>query len=111
METALIECVPNFSEGRRPEVIAAIVDCFRDQQGCYLFDQRADKDHNRLVVSLAGRPEPIQKALIQAARVAITHIDMETHQGAHPRVGAVDVIPFTPLQNIRQKGPFAWKLP
>lgn len=100
MTNALIECVPNFSEGRKPEVITAIVDCFRNRPGCYLFDHRADKDHNRLVVSLAGNPDPIQEALIAAAQVAVEHIDMETHQGAHPRIGAVDVIPFTPLKNI-----------
>lgn len=100
MANALIECVPNFSEGRRPEVITAIVECFRNRPGCYLFDHRADKDHNRLVVSLAGSPGPIQEALIAATRVAVKHIDMETHRGAHPRIGAVDVIPFTPLKNI-----------
>lgn len=100
MTRKLIECVPNFSEGRRPEVIDAIVGCFRNRTGCYLFDDRADKDHNRLVVSLVGEPEPIQDALIEAANMAVTHIDMEKHQGGHPRIGAVDVIPFTPIKAI-----------
>jgi glutamate formiminotransferase / 5-formyltetrahydrofolate cyclo-ligase len=100
MSKALIECVPNFSEGRRPEVIAAIVDCFRNKKGCYLFDHRADKDHNRLVVSLVGEPDPIQDALIEAAKVAVRFIDMEKHQGGHPRIGSVDVIPFTPVKAI-----------
>ncbi len=100
MSKTLIECVPNFSEGRRPEVIDAIVGCFRNKKGCYLFDDRADKDHNRLVISLVGEPDPIQDALIEAAKVAIRHIDMETHRGGHPRIGAVDVIPFTPITAV-----------
>ena len=100
MAKQLIECVPNFSEGRNPKVIEAIVAPFRKTKGCVLLDYRADKDHNRLVVSLVGSPAPLQEALIQAAQVAITHIDMEKHEGGHPRIGAVDVIPFVPLQNI-----------
>jgi glutamate formiminotransferase len=100
MVKQLIECVPNFSEGRRPDVIEAIVKPFRERKGCALLDYRADKDHNRLVVSLVGAPDPIQEALLEASKVAISHIDMERHQGGHPRVGAVDVIPFVPLRNI-----------
>ncbi len=96
----LIECVPNFSEGRRSEVIEAIVAPFRGQKGCYLLDYRADADHNRLVVSLAGPAEPIQEALLAASLVAIERIDLNTHRGAHPRIGAIDVIPFVPLRNI-----------
>ena len=97
---ALIECVPNFSEGRRPEVIEAIVEPFRGRPGVSLLDFRADVDHNRLVVSLVGRPEPIQEALVEASRQAIGLIDLNHHQGGHPRIGAVDVIPFIPLQSI-----------
>jgi glutamate formiminotransferase len=99
MAGQLIECVPNFSEGRRQDIIEAIVEPFRKQKGCGLLDYRADQDHNRLVVSLVGRPEPVQDALIEAAKVAVDNIDLETHQGGHPRIGAVDVIPFVPLQN------------
>ncbi|MGQ9671310.1 MAG: glutamate formimidoyltransferase [Desulfosoma sp.] len=95
-----IECVPNFSEGRRPDVIEAIVAPFRSKRGCALLDYRADADHNRLVVSLAGAPEPIQEALLEAAKEAVAHIDMNQHQGAHPRIGAVDVIPFVPLRHM-----------
>ncbi len=98
--TQIIECVPNFSEGRRQEVIEAIVEPFRNRRGCALLDYRADPDHNRLVVSLAGAPDPIQDALLEAAKVAVEHIDMNTHRGGHPRIGAVDVIPFVPLRNI-----------
>ncbi len=100
MPKKLIECVPNFSEGRRPDVIEAIVNCFRNKKGCYLFDDRADKDHNRLVISLVGEPDPIQDALIEASNVAMKFIDMERHQGGHPRIGAIDVIPFIPVKAI-----------
>jgi glutamate formiminotransferase len=100
MAKQLIECVPNFSEGQRPEVIEAIVAPFRKKKGCVVLDFRADPDHNRLVVSLVGEPEPIQEALLEAAQTAISHIDLNHHQGGHPRIGAVDVIPFVPLRNI-----------
>jgi len=100
MAKQLIECVPNFSEGRNTKVIEAIVERFRKKKGCSLFDHRADKDHNRLVVSLVGEPESIQDVVLEAAKTAISHIDMEYHKGSHPRIGAVDVIPFVPLQNI-----------
>jgi len=97
---ALIECVPNFSEGRRKDVIEAIVAPFKNRKGCYLFDYRADEDHNRLVVSLCGEPEVICDALIEAGKVAVANIDLNTHKGAHPRMGAIDVIPFTPISGI-----------
>ncbi len=100
MAGRLIQCVPNFSEGRRPEVIEAIVGPFKETKDCHLLDFRADEDHNRLVVTLVGRPEPIQDALIEAAKTAVESIDLNTHQGGHPRVGAVDVVPFVPLRNI-----------
>ena len=100
MGLPIIECVPNFSEGRRRQVIEAIVEPFRRHPGCSLIDYRADQDHNRLVVSLVGAPEPIQNALMEAALKARDEIDLEKHQGAHPRLGAVDVIPFIPLRNI-----------
>jgi len=100
MVNQLIQCVPNFSEGRRFEVIESIIGPFKQTKGCNLLDHRADGDHNRLVVTLVGPPGPIQDALIQAAKIAINHIDLNTHQGGHPRVGAVDVIPFVPLRNI-----------
>ncbi|PIE53907.1 MAG: glutamate formimidoyltransferase [Dethiosulfovibrio peptidovorans] len=100
MAKQLIECVPNFSEGRRKDVIEAIVHPFKNQRGCYLFDYRADEDHNRLVVSLAGEPQPICDAVMAASRVAVESIDLNTHQGAHPRMGAIDVIPFTPINGI-----------
>ncbi len=100
MAKQLVECVPNFSEGRRPEVIEAIVEPFKRSKGCVLLDYRADKDHNRLVVSLAGAPDALRDPLIEASKVAVAHIDLEHHRGGHPRIGAIDVIPFVPLRNI-----------
>jgi glutamate formiminotransferase len=100
MPARLVECVPNFSEGRRPEVIAAIVAPFRGRPGVRLLDYRADPDHNRLVVSLAGEPVPLADALLASCRVAVEAIDLRTHRGAHPRIGAVDVVPFVPLRNL-----------
>ena len=104
MARALIECVPNFSEGRRPEVMEAIVAPFKKTPGVYLFDYRADEDHNRLVVSLVGHPEEVQNSLLEACKIAQKHIDMNAHQGAHPRIGAIDVIPFTPISGIDMEG-------
>ncbi|MCF4114332.1 MULTISPECIES: glutamate formimidoyltransferase [Dethiosulfovibrio] len=100
MAKQLIECVPNFSEGRRQDVIESIVKPFKEQKGCYLFDYRADEDHNRLVVSLAGEPQAISDAVMAASKVAVDNIDLNTHKGAHPRMGAIDVIPFTPISGI-----------
>ncbi len=100
MAKQIIECVPNFSEGRSVEIINKIVKPFSGHKGCALLDYRADRNHNRLVVSLAGSPEPIKKALFEASDIAVSHINMELHEGGHPRIGAIDVIPFTPIQNI-----------
>lgn len=105
MRGQLVECVPNFSEGGNEKLIQEIVRPFKETQGCTVLDYRADKDHNRLVVSLAGSPEPLQEALLAAAEVAVEKIDMNDHSGGHPRVGAVDVIPFVPLK----RPVFRWK--
>jgi glutamate formiminotransferase / 5-formyltetrahydrofolate cyclo-ligase len=99
MSSKLLECVPNYSEGRRQPVIDAIVAPFR-RPGVHLLDWRADSDHNRVVVSLVGEPAPLQEALLESARAAIGAIDMRTHTGAHPRIGAVDVVPFVPLRGV-----------
>jgi glutamate formiminotransferase len=92
-----IECVPNFSEGRRSQVMERLLEPFRTTPGCFLLDHRPDRDHNRLVVSLMGEPQPICQALLRAAKLAVELIDLNNHRGAHPRMGAVDVIPFVPL--------------
>lgn len=100
MARRLIECVPNFSEGRRKNLIQQLIDVFSRQAGCFVLDSRADEDHNRLVISLAGEPDPIQDALIAASKFAVEEIDLRKHRGGHPRIGAIDVIPFTPLKNM-----------
>jgi glutamate formiminotransferase len=92
--------VPNYSEGRRQDVIDEIVAPFRSSPGVHLLDWRADPDHNRLVVTLVGEPSPLQAALMESAHAAIARIDMRRHVGAHPRIGAVDVIPFVPVRGI-----------
>ncbi|HCR38757.1 MAG: Glutamate formiminotransferase [Synergistales bacterium 58_81] len=96
----IVECVPNFSEGRRKDVIERIVAPLRDRKGCQLLDYRADEDHNRLVISLAGDPDAIMDHLIRSAEAAFSLIDMNVHSGAHPRIGALDVVPFTPLKDV-----------
>jgi glutamate formiminotransferase len=92
----LIECIPNFSEGRDRATIDAIVDAIRSA-GVTLVDHSADPDHHRLVVTFLGTPDAVAEAAFAAAREAVARIDLNRHQGAHPRMGAVDVIPFVPL--------------
>jgi glutamate formiminotransferase len=96
----IIECVPNFSEGRRLENIEKIVEPFRGKAGVKLLDYQKDDAHNRLVVTAVGEPGALKTAVIEAMRRAINLIDMRTHRGQHPRMGATDVVPFIPLKNI-----------
>jgi glutamate formiminotransferase len=98
--TPLIQCVPNFSEGRDPAIIAAIVDAVRRTPGVRLADWSADADHHRLVVTFVGPPEPVRAAALAAAEVAVHVIDLRQHRGVHPRHGALDVLPFVPLAAI-----------
>ena len=93
----LIECVPNFSEGRRPEVVAEIVQAVGQIDGVALLDHTSDVTHNRSVITFAGSAEPVVRAATAAVGRALELIDMEKHVGAHPRIGAVDVMPFVPL--------------
>lgn len=97
---ALVECVPNFSEGRDLEKVEKIADEIRKVEGVTLLDYSSDADHNRSVFTLIGEPEPIKAAVLDAVKVATELIDMSTHEGAHPRMGATDVIPFTPISDI-----------
>ena len=93
----LIECVPNFSEGRRQEVINSIADAIRSTPGVTLLDVESNPDHNRSVTSFVGEPGPVQQAALAASAKAIELIDLTKHKGEHPRMGAVDVVPFVPL--------------
>jgi glutamate formiminotransferase len=96
---ALIEAVPNFSEGRRTEVVDAIVDAIQ-APGVLLLDRSSDRDHNRSVVTIAGPPEAVVEGLFEAVRVAASRIDLFQHQGEHPRLGATDVVPLIPIRGI-----------
>ncbi|HOO74911.1 MAG: glutamate formimidoyltransferase [Thermotogae bacterium] len=96
----IIECVPNFSEGRDHEKIEKIVSVFRGKEGVKLLDYSSDADHNRSVVTLVGEPEALKEAILEFVGVAIKEIDMTKHTGQHPRMGAVDVIPFIPVKDV-----------
>jgi len=98
--TPLVECVPNFSEGRRIDVVDAIVNAMTLVPHVYLLGREMDANHNRAVVTIVGSPETIGEAAIRGVETAIQHIDLTTHRGEHPRVGAADVIPFVPIRGV-----------
>ncbi len=93
----VVECVPNFSEGRRETVIEQIVAAMDDCPGAQVLDVQSDPDHNRSVVTLVGAPQAIAEAAFQGIAVAAKLIDMDHHRGGHPRMGATDVVPFVPI--------------
>ena len=95
----LVECVPNFSEGRRQEVIDAITGAIR-QAGARIIDVQADPAHNRMVVTFVSEPQRAVEAAMAGARVAADRIDLRQHQGEHPRMGATDVVPFVPFADL-----------
>jgi glutamate formiminotransferase len=97
--TTLVECVPNFSEGRDQAKVDAIVEAMK-MDGVFLLDREMDADHNRCVITLAGEREPIQEAAIRGVGKAAELIDLNQHQGAHPRMGAADVVPFIPIDGV-----------
>jgi len=99
MPTTLVECVPNFSEGRDAAKVDAIVEAMK-LPGVYLLDREMDADHNRCVITLVGEREAIQEAAIRGVGKAAELIDLNTHQGAHPRMGAADVVPFIPIDGV-----------
>jgi glutamate formiminotransferase/formiminotetrahydrofolate cyclodeaminase len=97
--STLVECVPNFSEGRDKAKVDAIVDAMK-MPGVFLLDREMDFDHNRCVITLAGEREAIQEAAIRGVGKASELIDLNTHEGAHPRMGAADVVPFIPIDGV-----------
>ena len=99
MLNTIMECVPNFSEGRDLAKVEKIVDAFRGKEGVRLLDYSSDKDHNRTVVTVIGEIEPLGDAVIEAIGIAAQLIDLTHHQGEHPRMGAADVVPFIPIKN------------
>ncbi len=96
----LVECVPNVSEGRDAAKLERIVAAVKETSGVELLDWSADADHNRAVLTYVGEPDAVLEATKAMCRVCFEVIDMRTHQGAHPRMGAVDVIPFVPLRGV-----------
>jgi glutamate formiminotransferase len=96
----IVECVPNFSEGRDLEKVERIVSAFRAKENIKLLDYSNDKDHNRMVVTVIGEPDAIKAAVIESVGIAVGEIDLTKHEGQHPRLGAVDVIPFIPIKGM-----------
>lgn len=96
----IVQCVPNFSEGRDKDKIEKIIDNFRGKDGVKLLDYSSDVDHNRTVVTLVGEPQALKAAIVNAMGTASELIDMTKHEGQHPRMGATDVVPFIPIKNI-----------
>lgn len=99
MGARVLEAVPNFSEGRDPELVSALVEAMR-AAGADVLDSTMDPDHHRSVVTIVGRPEAVEEAVVAAARIASERIDLRRHSGVHPRVGALDVAPFVPLVGL-----------
>jgi glutamate formiminotransferase/formiminotetrahydrofolate cyclodeaminase len=96
----LVECIPNFSEARRPEVIDEIVAAITSVPGIHLLDRSSDLDHNRTVITFVGPPQEVEEAAFRAIRTAAQRIDLNQHRGEHPRIGATDVCPFVPLEGV-----------
>jgi len=99
-DTPIIECVPNFSEGRRPEILAALTSRIDSIPKVQVLASEMDPDHNRSVITMIGDPESISEAIVDASKLAISTIDMNLHSGVHPRIGAIDVIPLIPVSGI-----------
>lgn len=98
-QEAIFECVPNFSEGRDEAKVEQLVDCFRNQLGVKLVNFSRDVDHNRMVITAMGPFASLKAAVVQAVGTAVSCIDLNSHQGEHPRLGAADVIPFIPIRH------------
>ena len=96
----IIECIPNVSEGRRPEVVESIAEAIRAVDGARLLDYSSDASHNRSVFTLAGDAAAVKAAVLAMYSRAIEAIDLREHSGEHPRLGAVDVVPFVPIEGV-----------
>jgi glutamate formiminotransferase len=96
----IIECVPNVSEGRRPEIVTAMADAIRAVDGVRLLDYSSDASHHRSVFTFAGDAAGVERAVLALFERAVADVDLRTHRGEHPRMGAVDVVPFVPIQGV-----------
>jgi len=100
MPNPIVECIPNYSEARRPEVVEAIINAITSVKGVSILDRHSDMDHNRTVITIVGHPEAVEEAVYQSIAKAGELIDLDHHQGEHPRIGATDVVPFVPISGI-----------
>jgi len=100
MSNPLVECIPNFSEARRPEVVEEIINSISSVSGISILDKHSDLDHNRTVVTFIGSPNGVEEAAYQAIKTAAKLINLNIHTGEHPRIGATDVVPFVPINDI-----------
>ena len=100
MPNPLVECIPNFSEARRPEVVEAIIQSITAVPGVTMLDRHSDMDHNRTVLTYVGAPDAVEEAAFQAISTAAKHINLDQHTGEHPRLGATDVVPFVPIRDV-----------
>ena len=98
--SSLVECVPNFSEGRNPETVRLIADAIASVESACVLDTHIDPDHNRSVITFVASPEKVVEAAVNSVRRASELIDMRAHQGEHPRLGATDVLPFVPVSGV-----------
>ncbi len=100
MSAKIVECIANYSEARRPEVVEAIASAIRSVAGVYLLDRHSDLDHNRTVLTFAGSPEGVEEAAFRSVAIAAQLINLDEHRGEHPRIGATDVVPFVPISGV-----------
>ena len=100
MPNPIVECIPNFSEARRPAVVEVILNAIAAVEGVNILDRHSDMDHNRTVITFVGHPDDVEEAAFQAIAKASELIDLDQHQGEHPRIGATDVVPFVPISGI-----------
>lgn len=100
MKQPIVECIPNFSEGRRVEVVEEIENAIRSVRGVYILDRHIDSDHNRSVITFAGSPSEVADAAFEAIKTAARKINLDQQKGEHPRIGATDVIPFVPISGV-----------
>jgi len=100
MPPKIVECIPNFSEARRPEVVDTIIASVASVNGIRILDRHSDVDHNRTVLTFVGTPEAVEEAAYLGIAKAAELIDLNHHQGEHPRMGAADVVPFVPISGV-----------
>ena len=96
----IVECIPNFSEARRPEVVEAIITAINSAGGVRMLDRHSDLDHNRTVLTFVGQPQAVEAAAFAGIQKAGELIDLNQHEGEHPRLGATDVVPFVPISDV-----------